>query len=253
MIRPSFKSGYALHAAESVAPDLWEGLRNAWVPSLGHTGTRIRDVLGYADAVLTGSKQYTPRGINLDGSVDYASFGGGVIDDTAAFTISADLKTANSSGYRGILSTRGSAGSQGIIFRLHTGTAVPYFYLYDGAFKVVNGPSGLNDNRLHRVTCTYDGIDKLEMYVDGRSVDTATIGTVTAGDDGWIGRDSANLFIGELDYILHYDRALNACEVRKLNQLGSAGLFAIAPRVPTIVPTAPTGTFPYQYYYQGQS
>jgi len=45
-VEPSYKSGYAQSAGESAHPNLWDGLVGAWMPSLGVTGKRIRDVVG---------------------------------------------------------------------------------------------------------------------------------------------------------------------------------------------------------------
>jgi len=36
--QPSYKAGYAKSASESANPELWDGLRGAWVPAMGSTG-----------------------------------------------------------------------------------------------------------------------------------------------------------------------------------------------------------------------
>jgi len=52
--RPSFKQGFARSAGESAAPNLWKGLRAAWVPALGPTGGTLFDVSGNKNSgVLT--------------------------------------------------------------------------------------------------------------------------------------------------------------------------------------------------------
>jgi len=42
--KPSYKAGCAKSAGESAYPQLWRGLRTAWVPALGNTGTTVRDL-----------------------------------------------------------------------------------------------------------------------------------------------------------------------------------------------------------------
>ena len=43
--QPSYKAGYAKSASESACPNLWDGLRAAYIPRLGETGL-LHDVLG---------------------------------------------------------------------------------------------------------------------------------------------------------------------------------------------------------------
>ena len=47
LIIPTYQTGFARHAAESRAPDLWRGLVAAYLPFLGPTGLTLRDWSGY--------------------------------------------------------------------------------------------------------------------------------------------------------------------------------------------------------------
>lgn len=68
LIIPTFKTGYATSPGESRAPDLWSGLKAAWLPFLGATGLELRDLLNQNHATL----------INMEVDADW------VIDETYA-------------------------------------------------------------------------------------------------------------------------------------------------------------------------
>jgi len=64
--QPSYKAGYAKSASESASPELWDGLRGAWVPELGPTGTKVFDASGRShNALLT----------NMDPATDWVRQG----------------------------------------------------------------------------------------------------------------------------------------------------------------------------------
>jgi len=77
-VRPSFATGWARNAAESIEPDLWRGLVGAWVAPLGVTGARLMDVSGQrnhgtlanmdASNWRTSSRRIQGYSLNLDGS-----------------------------------------------------------------------------------------------------------------------------------------------------------------------------------------
>lgn len=46
LIIPTYRQGFARYAAESEAPELWEGVVGAWLPFLGPTGSTLRDCSG---------------------------------------------------------------------------------------------------------------------------------------------------------------------------------------------------------------
>jgi len=60
---PSYKAGYAKSASESANPELWDGLKSAWVPSLGNTGLRVRDVVGSNDGDSHSSTIWEENGL----------------------------------------------------------------------------------------------------------------------------------------------------------------------------------------------
>jgi len=43
---PSYKAGYAKSASESANPGLWDGLRGAWYPQMGESGSTLMDLSG---------------------------------------------------------------------------------------------------------------------------------------------------------------------------------------------------------------
>ena len=60
--RPSYKSGYARNAAESVNPGLWADLRHAHIPLFGVTGNTLHDLVGGATATLKNNVPWEFRG-----------------------------------------------------------------------------------------------------------------------------------------------------------------------------------------------
>jgi hypothetical protein len=70
--QPSYKTGYAKSASESAHPELWDGLRGAWVPALGNSG----DVHNIVDKTVGTSNSLTwgPNHIDL-GAAGYIDVG----------------------------------------------------------------------------------------------------------------------------------------------------------------------------------
>jgi hypothetical protein len=58
-----YQSGYARNAAESAHPELWKGLYAAWVPTLGLSGSMLRDL---------GGKAYHGTLTNMNPATDWA-------------------------------------------------------------------------------------------------------------------------------------------------------------------------------------
>ena len=86
--RPSYKSGFARYAGESMRPGLWKGLVGLWAPMLGPTGVTLGDWSGRRKhGTLTNMDPATDwvpgpmgRALDFDGSDDYVDvpFGKGL-------------------------------------------------------------------------------------------------------------------------------------------------------------------------------
>jgi hypothetical protein len=97
MVRPSFQQGYARHAGESAAPELWQGLVGAWVPALGPSGDKLPDLSRRGNnAVLTGmantwqvdSGLHSPSlSLTFDGTNDHLVLDSGIAAKGSGATI----------------------------------------------------------------------------------------------------------------------------------------------------------------------
>lgn len=86
-VRPSYQQGYARNASESENPGSWSGLVGAWVPTLGPTGSTLRDISGYGnhgtltlmdpatDWVIGGNPRIPGYALDFDGDNDHVRLG----------------------------------------------------------------------------------------------------------------------------------------------------------------------------------
>jgi hypothetical protein len=225
MTRPSF-ADYGTYG-ESAHPDLWDGVVGYWTPCLGPTGTRLHDVSRFnnwgtltnmdaaTDWVIDGG-QYA---LDFDGSNDHVvTLSRGTSSSTR--TVSLWMKyTGPGTGFRcafdyGVVGTIGQRlfvgynGQNIIMDRFGGGLAV----------------SGYYDLAWHHVVVT-DSLGNYSLFVDGKlgasgsQASAPTLGTV------YLGRaiDGA-YFVGQVDDIGIYNRALTANEIRSLYNLGRGGM-----------------------------
>lgn len=60
-------------------------------------------------------------------------------------------------------------------------------YVNDGSFQSVSSGTGLNDGQNHTVVLQVDPGNEMELFIDGSSVDTRPIGTISGNGDGAFG------------------------------------------------------------------
>jgi hypothetical protein len=112
---------------------------------------------------------------------------------------------------------------------------MPGFNLFNAQddYKVINGPTAINDGMWHHLVGTFDN-SMVTIYVDGMKYSTAATGAIHTSANFEIGRDNIKLweqgrwFEGAIDEVRIYDRALSDLEVRVLyaKEAVSIGLLA---------------------------
>ena len=210
--KPSYKTGYAKSASESAYPELWEGLKHAWVPSLGSSGSAIVDLAGGSDATNGGEWVISPsRG--RSGAARLAS-GEDVSTDVALvptvwepWTLSYWIKPTSAGFYvnaatnNAFYQTRWSSTQTS--FRLAGNNTV-----VDIGFDTLNGP-------WTHFAVTYDR-SVARYYVNGKFADSDTIGQITNfyPIDDIVFYPTTNS--GDFDCGLWFDRTLSSNEVSQL-------------------------------------
>ena len=179
------------------------------------------------------------QGLFLDGVNDYLFTTHNYGDATTLTTLSLALwfKTSTPSGHKliGLESTQTGVASAEYDRDLYIGTdGKLYFRIYDGASKYASSSGTYADGKWHHVVATVSGNNTtIKLYVDGILKDAASIGTIApyASASYWrIGaytllgamNGSDGYFLGTLDDIRIYNRALSATEVRQLSTSGQA-------------------------------
>jgi len=94
-MRPSLHTGIARNFSESAYPQLWQGLKGLWCPSVGIQGRGLIDFSGYGhNGVFSsgmGMDAWTPSpwgwALKYDGVNDCINLGKGIVDLNGEFTI----------------------------------------------------------------------------------------------------------------------------------------------------------------------
>ncbi len=209
------------------------------------SGTTATDSAGSNNGTVYGGAIWTTGKIDgalgFDGDDDYVYVGDKDNLDFAAddsFTIATWIKTP----VDGVMvdKRRDSAGGfqEGYYFQVWAGKTL-YFQIEDTgnlSSKVI-GSTDIIDNKWHHVAAVRDAAeDKLYVYVDGVSdatpvADTtvSTLATTKAFEIGRHEKYPASFFLGKIDDMRVYDRALSAEEVRELYRGKLVGLEIVGP------------------------
>ncbi len=272
---PSYTRGYARNAAESANPGAWKGLVGAWVPMLGSTGLRLRDVSGYGNhGTLTA----------MDPVNDWIIHGGNgrIIKPTPALDFDNDLSTTQE--YVDIAGIEGSSwdfasdnvtllfwcgptgsGASGsrlvaksdtdgtddysmhlsatnrINFRIRTGGSLTSLLAFDDTTPFDGTP--------RHVVGRYDGVN-MEIFenVILNDQSAAKTGIIDNGGTGTVLRigntkgssNAARMFQGTMWTVKIYNRALTLEEIREdyYDPLGFLRLKTFAIAIPPFRPVA---------------
>jgi hypothetical protein len=185
---PSWKQGFARRKSEAQYPSLWKNLESAWLPSLGPTGTILRDIVRGNDGVFTGkdvANDWVKTGERfLPWSINFADTGD-IVDIT---DITVTPEEGNSWGFwwNGVtadvypMSRIGGTPPVNSYVNILTTSAFRWrdrsgnFYSWSPAPNMIDG-------EWHFICGTQD-INNTRLYVDGVEVSSAkaTVGGTTS-------------------------------------------------------------------------
>jgi len=263
IIKPSYQAGYARNASESENPKLWDGLVGAWMPSLGVTGDKLRDVSGNGNhGTLTNMDAAsdwvaTSKGLALDfdGVNDYVNTNGSVVSLDDDFTFLVVVRTPSSlssnSTFRGLIS-KGDLSSKWASISYNANGNRFVVGIDDGAIKSeFFGSIPLSPRKFYSVAGVFRRGKTLELYVnaelDGSTSDNS--GSCDISENVFIGSrkfGSAQYFMRDLFLSASvYNRALSPTEIKQL-YVDSLAPFRKKQRVSVAVPAAvptPSATY----------
>lgn len=221
---PSYKRGYARSAAESANPGLWKGLVGCWMPSLGPTGSTLRDVSGWGNhGTLTNMDASTDwvvgekgGALDYDGS-DHVAVPYHTLLDGDEITISVWVKfntLAPSVQYAGIVSRDDTNDAYNIVFTDSTNTLA--FAIRKSAWSEIY-TSAVITRKWYHLVLTHTG-DTMSGYVDGQFFDSDTNATAILRKSsiikfGQYGSDGMDCSIATIST---HSRALTPNEIQQL-------------------------------------
>ncbi len=217
-------------ATTQAAPPLTGGLVAAYSFNEG-SGTTASDSSGNSNTgTLINSPTWTTSGkygsaLSFDGVNDYVDAGGNnSLDISNNLTISAWIKTSDTSGNGRIIQRRALGATKGYEFSVGTNGSLGFFYGdgtnygYSDAWGVNNK---INDGSWHHVVLTIVNgstpSGSAISYVDGiffAQQNFSTVGSFTQTTNLIIGNYSTKYFKGSIDEIRIYNRALSQSEIQ---------------------------------------
>ena len=235
-VKPSYATGFAQWPGQSEYPQLWTGLVGAWAPFLGVTGNKVSDLSGNGNTgTLAADTHWVPGkfgpALDFDGTGDYVDCGIlPQVEGAIGLTVSVwtSIPTATIPAIVMLVGKRGDSGDRA--FYLHARTTEDvYFGVYDTSNVehlawYVDGLLNKANIWTHLVG-TYDGAT-VRVYVDGvvgtttaamtGAVDTSTKKMAIGADNGDTG---GNEWLGQIDNVKIWNRALNPSEVALFYQI----------------------------------
>jgi hypothetical protein len=214
------------------------GVVGHW-PLTDGAGTNVVDVSGFANnGVLSGDAAWAPgrsasalRFGGRDGQVKVTDAPS--LEPTGAVTVSAWVEHAGSPGAYRYIVAKGATGCVAASYGLYTGpNGGLQFYVSQGSgttyTRSADAGSGVWNGQWHLVVGTFDG-SALRVFVDGTEVGSAVaahgslVYRLPSSNDLYIGNypGCGQLsFVGLIDDVTVWDRALTATEVRGLEPTG---------------------------------
>jgi len=186
------------------------------------SGTTVTDGSGKGNAgTINGTPRWVPgvsgTALEFDGAVNYVSTGKSLLNNLPAFTIACwlrgDLSAANRSGLIG--------QNDCVEYGVASGNTIQIWTAGGGA---VNLPWPYSStDKWHHLTAVADGAG-IVFYLDGRPAASGGTATTSYGTStfsaniggGGVFDATGNYFIGQIDEVYVYQRALSAAEVAGL-------------------------------------
>lgn len=168
------------------------------------------------------------EGAYFDGG-DYLYSVRNINNGFTALTYSVWVKLSNHVDYAGILSSRGTSPTAGLLADAAPNRSNPSFYINSTNSSFITG--GLETGTWHHIVVTWEyvpGVSSNQIqYLDGVQIGTNAsrkdVVLNTGAQSTFLGFDynvSARKFKGNIDDALIYSKALTSNEVLQLNQLG---------------------------------
>lgn len=246
--QPTWKTGFARSADESVAPELWKGLEFGIFPELGPTGVNARDVIGdlvgtltnitLADGWVVDDGAYC---IKTGGTTEHVKFITPPLSFPGPFTFVQWFNPDAWEFFQGF--NWGVSGADHL--RITSGTsATDLKMIFDVGFSGVQSievASTVVVGKWQMVAVTRDSSDVLRLSHNAKVL-TGSItrgGTFSPGitnpNDMTIPSD-ANAQSGKYGQLLWYERNLSASQLSQLYTIGRGGILQ---RKPLVIGKAP--------------
>ncbi len=229
-----YQQGATTYINKTIAtnPDLNSGLVGHWTFDGADMTLNVADSSGNGNTgYLNGFTSTTTaigaigQALDFDGVDDYVNIGDSNSVDVTITTISAWIKTSQTSfpnGFAYIVKKDKFTGSGP--YTLYTTSNNTFFALrsQDGGNPSVSAGVNPNDGNWHHIVATYDG-NTLKIYYDGdfrnsaNYTDTILVNATDVHIGGW---ENYRLFDGLIDDVRIYNRALSADEITRLYNLG---------------------------------
>lgn len=243
----TYHSGFAPRDGTPRYPSLWRGCVGAWCPSLGPTGTVLRDWSGRQNhGALTNftlDTAWAQGSLVFDGTDDFVSLGTSAFFSPANISFSAWVKASGSPVlYDGIIGrSTNTAWQDGWGMFWQSSSEVRFFVgKYDVNYAT---KTGVSPNQWSHVCGTWDG-SVVRMFVNGSIGTNGTqagsqTGTTQQLDIGRLVTNTYN-FGGYIDDARIYDRALSQTEISILARRPRIA-YELAPRSRSSSQAAATG------------
>lgn len=225
---------------ESRYPELWEGCVGAWAPCLGPTGLRLHDLSRYrnwgtltnmnaaTDWVVSGGRY----ALDFDGSNDLVNCGNAA-SVTGPLTVEVWCRRTgavapNSSGLAGRYVGNPTADRQYLLYISVTDSSYNFIVSSNGT-SVVNLAASATSvlNTLDHVVGVYVPSQRLEIFVNGRSVGLTTTSVPSSlfssaapfrlATQFFSTDDSRTAFNGQIFQTTVWNRYLNSNEIKTLS------------------------------------
>lgn len=187
-------------------------------------GGTVKDLFGETDGKIEGDPQITDGKIKecmeFDGTQDRVEIAKSLMVGLESFTIECWFSYDNSANWRWMLGG-GPQWNYGLGCCIYSGSNIVRYHLKtdEGSFYTGNGKTALTPGEWYHIAYTYDG-EMARSYVNGEvdfewpitgvvQIDPTTL---AIGAGYW---DNNEYFVGRIDEVRIYNRALNEDEVQK--------------------------------------
>jgi len=161
---------------------------------------------------------------DFDGSASYIDLGDtAYISNEEDYSISTWIKAGTNTNAGSIYTEQDGTNTVNLNLFLEQNDKVIRFQIYDGAWKIENGTTPLNDNQWHHIALTQNNGTGLKVYVDGvAEIDNSTFSHATSGSqEPRIGTRLAGgspglFFNGNIDDFIIFNRTLSEDQILAL-------------------------------------